>query len=53
MAKKPKVELHVECPCCNEAIVVRQFEETIEKAVPADKKQWVEVEKDVQEKLPE
>lgn len=49
---KPKVELHVECPYCKKAVVVRQFEETITPSVPADKNTWIEVDKDLQKKLP-
>lgn len=50
--KKPKVELHIECPHCKKAVVVRQFEDVLEKAIPAEKKTWVTAEKDQQSKLP-
>lgn len=50
--KKPKLELHVKCPYCSKAVVVRQFEEVLEKAVPAEKEIWVTAEKDQQSKLP-
>lgn len=50
--QKPKIELHVVCPYCKKPVVVRQYEETTEKAIPAEKKQWTTVEKDKQSKLP-
>lgn len=53
MSKKPKklLETKFDCPYCKKAILLRQFEETIEPSIKAKKKTWTEATKDTQKKL--
>lgn len=53
MKKKFKLllEAHTECPHCKKKIVFKRYEDILKPSVKAEKKVWVEVEKDLQSKL--
>lgn len=49
--KKTKLEEKIKCPMCGERLIIKQYEETITPSVKAEKKTWIQVEKDTQQTL--